>query len=159
MDQEGAFQSTHSRVGIPYNYRQPSSSTGVVSPTPLRNLFQWSDDEEKASEYASSATISLVRTGLVSANMADNNDDDLCRRIKAQEQTSRAQQKALDNIQHVLAQLLINRNTNDTGSNRDEEEYNNDEYPKTKKVKGKFLNRYRGNQRHPSSGCISNPDG
>jgi len=57
---------------------------------PLRNLFQWSDDE-KASGYASSATISSVRTGLVSANMADNNNDDLRRRIEAQEQTLRAQ--------------------------------------------------------------------
>jgi len=40
----------------------------------------------------------------------------------------------LDNIQQMLAQFLINRNTNDTGSNRDEE-YNNDEHPKTEKSK------------------------
>ena len=66
--------------------------------TPLRNLFQWSDGEEEASGYASSATISSVRTGLVSTNMADNNDDDLCRWMEAQEQTFRAQLEALDNI-------------------------------------------------------------
>jgi len=35
----------------------------------------------------------------------------------------------------MLAQLLVNRNTNDTGSNRDEEEHNNDEHPKTEKLK------------------------
>jgi len=50
----------------------------------LRHLFQQSDDEEKVSGYASSATISSMRTGLVSANMTDNNnDDDLCRRMEA----------------------------------------------------------------------------
>jgi len=74
-----------------------------VSPAPLRNLFQWSDYEEEASGYASSATISSVRTELVSANVADNNDDDLRRRMEAQEQTFRAQQEALDNIQQMLA--------------------------------------------------------
>ena len=42
-------------------------------------------------------------TLLLSANMADNNnDDDLRHRKEAQEQTSRAQQEALDNIQHIL---------------------------------------------------------
>jgi len=35
----------------------------------------------------------------------------------------------------MLAQLLVNRNTNDTGSNRDEQEHNNDEHPKTEKSK------------------------
>jgi len=30
----------------PYNYEQPSSSTGVMSPEPLKSLFHWSDDEE-----------------------------------------------------------------------------------------------------------------
>ena len=77
MEQQGVFQGTRLRVAIPYDYGQPSSSTGAVSPTPLRNLFQWSDNEEEASGYASSAIISSVWTGLVSANMADNNDDDL----------------------------------------------------------------------------------
>jgi len=90
MNQESAFEGTRSRVAIPYDYGQPSSSTGAVSPTPLQNLFQWSDDEE-ASGYASSATISSVRTGLVSADMADNNNDDLHRRMEAQKQTFRAQ--------------------------------------------------------------------
>ena len=55
--------------------------------------------------------------------------------MEAQEQTFRTQQKALDNIQQILAQLLVNRNTNDTSSNRDEEEHNNDEHPKTEKLK------------------------
>jgi len=49
--------------------------------------------------------------------MTDNNDDHLRRQMEAQEQTSRAQQEALDNTQHMLAQLLANWNTNDTGSN------------------------------------------
>ena len=75
-------------VAIPYNYGQPSSSTGAVSLAPLRNLFQWSNDEEEASGYASSASIGWVRMEVVSANMADNNDDDLRRRIEPQEQTS-----------------------------------------------------------------------
>jgi len=35
--------------------------------------------------------------------MADNNNDDLHQRMKVQEQTSRAQQEALDNIQEMLA--------------------------------------------------------
>ena len=68
-------------------------------PEPLRHQFQWSDDEEEASGYASSATISSVQARFVSANMADkNNDDDLRHRMEAQEQTSKAQQEALDNI-------------------------------------------------------------
>jgi len=119
-----AFQGTHSRVAIPYDYAQPSSSTAVVSPIPLRNLFQWPDDEEEASGYASSAIISSVWTGLVSANMADSNDDDLHQRMEAQEQSFRAQQEALDNIQQMLTQLLTDWNTNDTGSNHNDEEHN-----------------------------------
>ena len=67
--------------------------------------------------------------------MADNVNDDLCRRLEAQEQTSKAQQEALDNIQQMLAQLLTNRNNNDTGSNHNGEEYHNDEQPKTEKSK------------------------
>ena len=35
----------------------------------------------------------------------------------------------------MLAQLLVNQNTNDTGSNHDEDEHNNDECPKTEKSK------------------------
>jgi len=62
--------------------------------------------------------------------MADNGKDDLRRRLEAQEQTSKAQQEALDNIQQMLAQLLTNRNNNDTGSNHNEEEHCNDEQPK-----------------------------
>ena len=44
------------------------------------------------------ANIISVRTGLVSANMTDNNNNDFRRRMEAQEQTLRAQQEALDNI-------------------------------------------------------------
>jgi len=40
--------------------------------------------------------------------MADNGNDDLHRRLEAQEQTSKTQQEALDNIQQMLAQLLNN---------------------------------------------------
>ena len=58
--------------------------------------------------------------------------------MEAQEQTFRAQQEALDNIQQMLAQLLTNRNNNDTGSNHNEEERNDDERPKTEKSKESF---------------------
>ena len=102
-------------------------------PTPLRRLFQWPNDEKEASGYVSSVTISSVRTGLVSANMADNNDDDLRRRMETQEQTFRAQQEALDNIQQMLAQLLTNQNTNDTSNNHNDEEHNDYKRPKIKK--------------------------
>ena len=100
--------------------------------TPLRNLFQWSNDEEKATGYASSATITSRWTGLVSANTADNNnDDDLCHHIEAQKKTYRAQQKALKNIQQMLAQLLTNRNNNENiDSNHDEEKDTINEHPK-----------------------------
>jgi len=107
----------------------------VISPKPLKSLFQWSVDEEEASGYASSATVSPVQTGRVSANMADNSNDDLRRRIEAQEQTSKVQQEALDNIQQMLAQLLTNLNNNNTGSNHNEKEHNDDEQPKAEKSK------------------------
>jgi len=70
-------------VVILYNYGQPSSSIGDVSLAPLRNLFQWSNNDEEASGYTSSAAIISVQTGLVSANISDNNDDDLCPQIEA----------------------------------------------------------------------------
>ena len=67
--------------------------------------------------------------------MADkNNDDDLLRRIEAQEQTFRAQQEVLKNFQQMLAHLLTNRN-NDTSSNPDEEGNLNNEHFKTEKSK------------------------
>jgi len=75
---------------IPFNYDQSSSSREAISPKLLRHFFQWSDDEEEASGYASSATISSVQTGYISANMADNNDD-LRRCMEAQEKVFRAQ--------------------------------------------------------------------
>jgi len=59
VEQEGAFQSMRTRVAIPYNYGQPSSS-GAMSPESLRYLFQWSDDKGEASGCASSAIISSV---------------------------------------------------------------------------------------------------
>ena len=84
---------------------------------PLRSLFQLSDDEEETSVYASFVTVSSEQTGTVSANMADNNyDNDLHRRMEAQEQTSKAQQVILDNIQQMLAQLLNNQNNDETTS-------------------------------------------
>jgi len=75
----------------------------VTSPEPMRGLFQWSDEEDEDSGYASSATVSSIRTERVSVNMADNGSDDPRRRLEAQEQTSKAQQEALDNIQQMLA--------------------------------------------------------
>jgi len=71
----------------------------MISLELLKSLFQWSDDEGEASGYASSATVSSVQTGRVSANMANSSNDDLRWRMEAQEQTSKAQQEALDNIQ------------------------------------------------------------
>jgi len=67
--------------------------------------------------------------------MADNGNDDLRRRLEAQEQTSKAQQEALDNIQQMLAQLLINRSNNDNESNHNEEEHHSNEQSKTEKSK------------------------
>ena len=49
----------------------------------LRNLFQWSGNEEEASGYASFATVSSEQTGVMFVNMADNLDEDLRRRMKA----------------------------------------------------------------------------
>ena len=48
----------------------------------------------------------------MSVNMADNNlDEDLHRWMEVQEQTFRTYQEALKNIQQMLAQLLVNRNS------------------------------------------------
>jgi len=41
----------------------------------MRGLFQWSDEEDEDSGYASSATVSSVQTDRVSVNMADNGND------------------------------------------------------------------------------------
>ena len=67
--------------------------------------------------------------------MADNVNDDLRRRLEAQEQTFKTQQEALDNIQQMLARLLSNRNDNDARSNHDEEEHFSNEQPKMEKSK------------------------
>ena len=74
---KGVFRNTRSRVAIPYSYEQPSFSTTVTSPEPMRGLFQWSEEENEDSGYASSATVSSVRTDRVSVNIADNGNDDL----------------------------------------------------------------------------------
>ena len=58
--------------------------------------------------------------------------------MKAQEQTFRAQQEALKNIQQMLTQLLVNRNTNDIGNNHDEEENNNNEHHNTENSNESF---------------------
>ena len=98
MHEEGVFRNIRSRVAIPYSYEQPSSSTVVTSPEPKRRSVQWPDEEDEDSGYASSATVSSVRTDRASVNMADNANDDLRRRLEAQEQTSKTQQEALDNL-------------------------------------------------------------
>ena len=80
-----------------------------MSPKPLKSLFQWLDDEGEGRGYASSTTLSLEQIETVSANMANNNHDNyLHQRMKAQEQPSKAQQAASDNIQQMLTQLLNN---------------------------------------------------
>jgi len=93
VEEEGVFQSTRSRVAISYSYEQPFSSTGVTSQEPMRRLFQWSDEEEEDSGYASSVTVSSIRTDRVLVHIADNRNDDLRRQLKAQEQTSRLSKK------------------------------------------------------------------
>jgi len=101
----------------------------------MRKLFQWSDEEDEDSGYAFSATVSSIRTDRALVYMADNGNDDLRRRLEAQEQTSKAEQETLDNIQQMLAQLLINRNNNDNESNHNEEEHHSNEQSKTEKSK------------------------
>jgi len=71
--------------------------------------FQRSVNKEEASGYASSCTVSSEQTRVMSVNMVDDNlDEDLHRRMEAQEQNSTTQQEALKNIQQILAQLLAN---------------------------------------------------
>ena len=60
--------------------------------------------------------------------------------MEAQEQTSKARQEALNNIQQILAQLLIDRNNNSTtGNNHVNEENNNNEPPKTDHSEGSSI--------------------
>jgi len=82
VHEEGAFRNTRFRVAIPYNYEQSSFSTAVISQELMKGLFQWSDEEDEDSGYASSATVSSVQTDRVSVNMFDNSNDDLRRRLK-----------------------------------------------------------------------------
>ena len=110
MHKEGVFRNTGFRVAIPYSYEQPSSLTAATSPEPMKGLVQWSGEEDEDSGYASSATVSSMRTDRVSVNMAENGNDDLRRRLEAQEQTSKTQQEALNNIQ----QISLNRRAGTT---------------------------------------------
>ena len=56
--------------------------------------------------------------------------------MEAHEQNSRAQQEALENIQQMLVQLLLNQSNNHTTDNNHNEEKNlNNELPKTEKSK------------------------
>ena len=85
IEQESTFQGTQFTIAIPHNYEHPSSSTGVMSPELLRSLFQWSHEEGEASGYASFVIVSSIQTRLISASIADNNNnDDLHRRFEAQ---------------------------------------------------------------------------
>ena len=58
VHEEGVVRNTRSRVAIPYNYEQPTSSTTVTSPELMRRLFYWSDEEDEDSGYASSVKVS-----------------------------------------------------------------------------------------------------
>jgi len=83
----------------------------------------WFDDDEDASGYAS--TISSVRIGFMSTNMADNdNEVDLYRCMEAQDQTSEARQEALENIQRMLTQLMTDWNNEENSDNNEREEEN-----------------------------------
>jgi len=53
---------------------------------PFSMVWWW----EEVGGYSSLATISSVRMGILSANMSDNNDDDLRQQMEVQEQTYRA---------------------------------------------------------------------
>ena len=82
---EDLLMTSINMIAISFNYEQPSSSRGAISLEPLRQLFHWFNDKEKASGNASSATISSIQTRLVSANKANNDDDDLRHHMEAQE--------------------------------------------------------------------------
>ena len=62
VHKEGVFRSTRSRVTISYSYEHPSSSTEIASPELMKGLVQWSDEEDEDSGYASSVTVSFMRT-------------------------------------------------------------------------------------------------
>ena len=94
---------------MPFNYDQPSSSGDAISPESLRHMFQWPDEEDEGSGYASFGTISSVQTRFVSVSLVDNSDANLYRRREAQEKTTKAQQESFDNIQYLLEQLLTNK--------------------------------------------------
>ena len=68
-------------------------------------MFQWPDEEDEGSGYASFGTISSVQTRFVSVSLVDNSDANLYRRREAQEKTTKAQQESFDNIQYLLEQL------------------------------------------------------
>ena len=63
----------------------------------------------------------------------NNNDNDLRRHMEAQEQASRTQQEALDNIQCMLSQPMKKQNDEDDSYNRDGEENRKEEEEHTKR--------------------------
>ena len=66
-----------------------------------------------------------MQIGFISANMTYNsNDDDLRRRMEAAKQAFRAQQKALNNIQSMLSQLMTDQNNEENFDNNEREEEN-----------------------------------
>jgi len=57
----------------------------------MRSIFQWSDDEEEASGYASTSTTSSIQASAVPVYMTEENKN-LARRLDGQEQAIEAQQ-------------------------------------------------------------------
>jgi len=88
----------------------------------LRNIFQWTDDDEGASGYASTSTVSSIRTRTVSAYMAEN--EDLRRRMDEQDKVIKIQQETLSNIQLLLAELLKGKNQDTNNGNNSEANLN-----------------------------------
>ena len=100
VGRDGIFRSTRSKIAIPFKYDQSSPVSGS-----LRSMFQWPDEEDDGTGYASSGTISSTQERVLSTCMADANED-LRRRMEVQEEATKAQQEALTDIQRMLAQLI-----------------------------------------------------
>jgi len=87
---------------MPYNYGQPSSSTGAISPE-LLILFQWPDDEEEASGCTSSAQLAQSKQGLCQSTWPTTIMIMISISIWwLKSKTFRAQHAALKNIQKIL---------------------------------------------------------